>query len=128
MTIKIVLVKFFRMVKNKVSSLFGHNGEVFVDLEEKEKTIFEIMNEAAQELQEGEPLGIANKMKEIKKMTRSEEIRMLVEQHKSETDSRTRRDILQNLIDLKRISKQSWEYHGVSKQDAIRITELVKTL
>ena len=71
-------------------------------------------------------LASANKMKEIKKMTRSEEIRMLVEQHKAETDSRTRKDILQNILDLKRASKKSWEYHGVSKKDAKRITAFAK--
>ena len=144
MTIKFVdfekttegLVKFFRLVKNKVSSLFGHSEEVFDDLDDKEKSIFEILNEAAQELQEDEPMGVAEEdtveqvteMKEIKKMTRSEEIRMLVEQHKAETDSRTRKDILQNLVDLKRASKKSWKYHGVSEKDAKRITEIAKIL
>lgn len=73
-------------------------------------------------------LASANKIKEIKNMTRSEEIRMLVKQHKTETDSRTRKDILQNILDLKRASKKSWEYHGVSEKDAKRITDLAKTL
>lgn len=140
MTIKFVdfgkttegLVKFFRLVKNKVSSLFGHNEEVFDDLDDKEKSNMEIMNEASQRPQKDEPMDAiveqVTEMKEIKKMTRSEEIRMLVEHHKSETDSRTRKDILQNLIDLKRASKKSWKYHGVSEKDAKRITELAKTL
>lgn len=70
----------------------------------------------------------ASKMKEIKKMTRSEEIRMLIEQHRSESDSRIRKGLLVNLLDLKRASKKSWEYHGVSKADAKRITELAKSL
>lgn len=73
-------------------------------------------------------LDTAKKMKEIKKMTRSEEIRMLIEQHRSESDSRIRKDLLVNLLDLKRASKKSWEYHGVSKADAKRITELAKSL
>lgn len=73
-------------------------------------------------------LDTAKKIKEIKKMTRSEEIKMLIEQHRSETDSRIRKDLLVNLLDLKRASKKSWDYHGVSKADAKRITELAKDL
>lgn len=93
---------------------------------EKEVEQVSEMNDSFAKSDPVDVLASANKMKEIKKMTRSEEIRMLVEQHKSETDSHTRKDILQNLIDLKRVSKKSWEYHGVSKQDAKRITELAK--
>lgn len=73
-------------------------------------------------------LASANKMKEIKKMTKSEELRLLIEIHQKETNRTARQDILREILDIKRTSKKSWEYHGVSSADAKRITELAKTL
>lgn len=144
MTIKFVnfkktaegLVKFFRLDKNKVTGLIGRSEEVFDDLDDKEKSTMEIMNESAQRPQKDEPMDATEEdtveqiaeMKETRKMTRSEELRLLIEIHQRETNREARQDILQEILDIKRTSKKSWEYHGVSPADAKRITELAKTL
>ena len=103
----------------------------YVPVDVECENVVEQVSEIDDSIPKSDPVDVlasANKIKEIKNMTRSEEIRMLVKQHKTETYSRTRKDILQNILDLKRASKKSWEYHGVSEKDAKRITEFAKTL
>lgn len=82
-----------------------------------------------------EPVDVVDTVKKVQKvkkgvgkMTRSEEIRMLVSHFKTETDRSARKDILRNIQDLKRTSKKSWDFHEVSQEDAKRLTELFKTL
>lgn len=99
-----------------------------------EKVIDQVDDEAIKDKITAPPVKAADVMEAIKaakgatKMNRSAEIRLLVEQYKSESDRNTKKDILLNIRDLKRISKKSWEYHGVSKEDAKRLTEQFKYL
>lgn len=100
-----------------------------VDVAEEE--VVEQVSELEDSIPKSDPVDVlasANKMKEIKKMTKSEELRLLIEIHQRETNRETRQDILREILDIKRTSKKSWEYHGVSPADAKRITELAKTL
>lgn len=75
-----------------------------------------------------DPVRVANQVKKVKKMTKSEEIKLLYEQFNATDNRNTRRDILANMLDLKRTSKKSWGYHGIEPKDAKRITDLAKTM
>lgn len=67
-----------------------------------------------------------SKVKSKSKMTKAEELQKCVELYKAESDRNTRLNLLMNIMELKRSAKKSWEFLGISKADAKRITDAVK--
>ena len=65
---------------------------------------------------------------EAKKMTRLEEIQQLAQSWADTSDPRVRKDILRNVLDLKRVQKKSWEKLGVDKALGKRLNEAAKNL
>ena len=65
---------------------------------------------------------------EAKKMTRLEEIQHLAQSWADTSDPRVRKDILRNVLDLKRVQKKSWEKLGVNKALGKRLNEAAKNL
>ena len=64
--------------------------------------------------------------KVVKKMTKTEELLKCIELYKAETDRDSKRNLLMNVMALKRTAKKSWDFLGVSKADAKRITDAAK--
>lgn len=64
--------------------------------------------------------------KVVKKMTKTEELLKCIELYKTETDRDSKRNLLMNVMALKRTAKKSWDFLGVSKADAKRITDAAK--
>lgn len=64
--------------------------------------------------------------KVVKKMTKAEELLKCIELYKAETDRDSKRNLLMNVMALKRTAKKSWDFLGVSKADAKRITDAAK--
>ena len=61
-------------------------------------------------------------------MTRLEEIQHLAQSWADTSDPRVRKDILRNVLDLKRVQKKSWEKLGVDKALGKRLNEAAKNL